>query len=443
MATRTSLISPGNYGTLEFEAFTLPDGRVPNPPPPGEKDTRKLTQFVTFTRDVVDYGKHQTMQLHSRNNKAIWEPKVVSGLGYTIKAQDSSAKYPDVSRAPGMPRLLSIGLTDVVKPDIKTGNEFYSRVGVCYTNADGTYPPGDFEIKRGYRSWGGNGVDPNDADLRKLFIYLNLAYPDTPDPVNEGQKCFNLASQTPSILNDVLDGKVTGCPATGIYSQGGGRGCAFGGTPDKSRNGLPVCSFQPTTLKKANSLAELTKPTTGKPVAFDKWFYDQSTGMRFFYVVQDRPNAKGTSPLGNCTGGATDPSCPDPNAATQPENYYTCPPEGCVSYNVRLAATTPYTPGASKCGGSADSTAIYTLKPEYTQPAPTGVNKLVFLVPPGSPAPPPPPSNLVQPTNLQTVENVDVVTAFPHRKAQAGGKDAHVICPVTAPPPSFNALTAR
>ncbi|MEO8136339.1 MAG: G8 domain-containing protein, partial [Betaproteobacteria bacterium] len=97
----TSLISPANYGTLEFEAFTLPDGRVPLPPPPGEKDTRKLTQFVTFTRDVLDYGKHQTMQLHSRNNQGIWEPKVVSGLGYTITAQDSAAKYPEASRAPG------------------------------------------------------------------------------------------------------------------------------------------------------------------------------------------------------------------------------------------------------------------------------------------------------------------------------------------------------
>ncbi len=62
----TSLISPANYGTLEFEAFTLPDGRVPLPPGPGDKDTRKLTQFVTFTRDVVDYGTHQSMQLHSQ-----------------------------------------------------------------------------------------------------------------------------------------------------------------------------------------------------------------------------------------------------------------------------------------------------------------------------------------------------------------------------------------
>ncbi len=231
----TSLISPANYGTLEFEAFTLPDGVVPPPPPPNVTDSRRLTQLVTITRDVVDYTKHQTMQLHSRNNQGIWEPKVVSGLGYTITAQNADDPiYDDVRRPPGMPRLVSIGLTDVVKPEIKKGNEFYTRVGVCYTNTDGTYPAGDFEIRRGYRSWGGNGVDPNDEDLRKLFIYLDLAYQD--------QRCFNLAAQTPAILND----PVKGCPATGIYAASDRSSCPNGGTLTMDRNNLPVCSFAPT-----------------------------------------------------------------------------------------------------------------------------------------------------------------------------------------------------
>ena len=137
----------------------------------------------------------------------------------------------------------------MVKPDIRKASVLL-RVGVCYTNKDGSYPTANFAIKRGYRSWGGNGVDPNDADLRKLFISLDLQYPDTQNPVTEGQQCFNLGAQNPQILNRTLDGSTLGCPATGLYARDNDRSdcSAFGGTPTFGRNHLPVCAFQPTTL---------------------------------------------------------------------------------------------------------------------------------------------------------------------------------------------------
>ena len=98
------------------------------------------------------------------------------------------------------------------------------------------------------------------------------------------------------------------------------------------------------------SLDKLTDPATGKPAAsaFDEYFYDTTSGMLFFYVMQDRPNAKGTSPLGSCKGDASDPSfCPKPNAAADKdkESYYACPPEGCVTYTV-LLNDMAYDPGA-------------------------------------------------------------------------------------------------
>jgi hypothetical protein len=91
----------------------------------------------------------------------------------------------------------------------------------------------------------------------------------------------------------------------------------------------------------------------GKPV-LDKYYYDEKTGMLFFNVIQDFPNPTGTnsagavatSPLGSCTGGANDPSCPD---AKHFESYYACPAQGCVDYGVVLNDDS-YTPGPSGCG---------------------------------------------------------------------------------------------
>lgn len=391
----TSLISPGNMGTLEFEAFTLPNGVVPSPPPPDQPDTNKLTQFVTFTKDTKDYGVHQTMTLHSRNNQGIWEPKVTSGLGYTVTAK-ASPSFPNARPLAGFPRLISVGVVDVVKPRISKTNPFYTRVGVCYTNVDGSHPDGDFLIKRGYRSWGGNGTEINgDKQMLKLFNYLDLRY--------KGQRCFNLAAQNPQILND----EAVGCPANGIISVPDTRTCPEGSDPGKDVNNLDVCAYRVTTLAKAASWAAF-QPVNGVPP--DTYFYDKVTGMLFFYVKQDRPNAKGTSPLGSCTNGATDPACPNPNDATFPEHYYTCPPEGCITYTVKLPASVPYNPGPSACVSS-DPTAIYTYNNGiYEQAKPTGVNQLAY-----KPAP-----NGVTPDGVVVPIVVTNPLGFPHSEAGFG-----------------------
>lgn len=84
-----------------------------------------------------------------------------------------------------------------------------------------------------------------------------------------------------------------------------------------------------------------------------KYFYDSTIGVLFFYVVQDALNAVGPSPLGSCcddTKGEcktlNDLACPD---FKQGESYYSCPPQGCITYTVRLDDST-YQPGPSKCG---------------------------------------------------------------------------------------------
>ena len=63
-----------------------------------------------------------------------------------------------------------------------------------------------------------------------------------------------------------------------------------------------------------------------------KYYYDPKTGMLFFDVVQDLPNAVGPSPLGSCG-----PNTPNPSECPQaPESYYACPAPGCEVAIVRL-----------------------------------------------------------------------------------------------------------
>jgi hypothetical protein len=113
--------------------------------------------------------------------------------------------------------------------------------------------------------------------------------------------------------------------------------------PSKSSSGSPV-----TTLSKADLYSDLT--ADGKPNGtpnLDKYFYDKTNGWLFLWVAQTEANAKGPSPLGNCTGAASDPDfCP---GKTTGESYYVCPAQGCPSYRIVLNDE-KYTPGASNCG---------------------------------------------------------------------------------------------
>jgi len=67
----------------------------------------------------------------------------------------------------------------------------------------------------------------------------------------------------------------------------------------------------------AGSITDLTPGGVPDP---SKYYYDPATGMLFFYVVQDLPNAVGPSPLGRASEHAE--SVRVPNAL---ESYYACP----------------------------------------------------------------------------------------------------------------------
>ncbi len=347
----TSAMVAGGIGSLEIESL-FPKCNTHLAPPngcntsPDAQPTYDYTQLITITKDSVEFPTlktnfHPSMSLHGRNGLGAWEPKVTSGYGYTIGA--SPYTFPvtggRVTDA-GIPPHLQVSLVDVIKPDIGDSNPFYVRVGICYSNKDGTHPQDatKFTIKQGYKSWGGSAFEPTDTELQKFF--------------NNLPTCFNLDGQNPAT-------NVAGCPVQGI-------------TPDTipcvgdSTDVSGQCVYPTRTLTQAATIGDLL--TAGKPdLANPKYFYDPSTGMLLFYVAQVRPNAEGPSPLGQCTGDpGTDPwFCPV--KTSQIHSYYVCPPEGCQTYTVDLSDNS-YAPGTSSCSPY----------PTYTQSEPAGQDTLVY-----------------------------------------------------------------
>ena len=101
----------------------------------------------------------------------------------------------------------------------------------------------------------------------------------------------------------------------------------------------------------------------------------------------------GPSPLGSCCDktkfacdpAKNDPVCPDFNNpdVNQRESYYPCPPQGCITYTVRLDDST-WKPGPSKCGDSQDNFDIYKYSGGiFEQQPPADENKLAYVVPQG------------------------------------------------------------
>jgi hypothetical protein len=349
----TSLISPGSMATLEFSALW------PNPKPTGPQD-----QWLTFTRDDTDdFGMHKSMTLGGRNGNGVWEPKVASGYGYTVSAGPGAPPGRPVLGS-GIPKVIDVGVIDVVKPNISPENPFYIRLGICYTDQNGQHPPdGLLTIRRGYKSYGGGNVNPNsDPELHRYWNQLVSRYGADPG----GEFCHNLDHQNPQNLAPSTYGFSGGCPAHGITAVPAG-GCPAGSTVGKDRQDRAACIYPPTEMTAVTSEAGVAglQDADGAP-RLDKFFYDQNSGMLFFYVAQETPNAFGPAPLGSCRGLPGGPLAAD-DGDCQPESYYGCPAQGCLVYIVELDDDS-YIPGPSTC-------APY---PSYAQPAPEDVLQLVY-----------------------------------------------------------------
>jgi hypothetical protein len=326
----TSAMVPSALGQLEFEQLY-----PPIPPPfndPGLNDPlgRQHTELLTFKKNSPDFTDlagvehHGPMPLRSRNGLGDWEPKVTSGYGYTVTADNyqdpgqSCQKVPaqnKVPKPPGIASIVDLTLTDIVNARrIDPDHPFYVQLGICFTNNDpaGTHPADMFTISKGFRSYGGGQVvnPPNDSLAKYWGGFL---------PCNLLDSQMAVAAGDPNVMP-------TTCPA-------------------ESAKGTKVVKL----AESKTGIGELT--TDGKlngPPVLNKYWYDKTNGWLFLWVAQTEPNAKGPSPLGNCTGdAATDPYfCP---SNTTKDSYYVCPAEGCPTYRIALSDPS-YVPGPSNCG---------------------------------------------------------------------------------------------
>ncbi len=353
----TALMSPSSMATLELQMLYPPDSSNPDPP-------FLHKQAITFTKDAVDFSTHDTMTLTSRNALGVWEPKVTSGLSYTVTAAIDQQSQGTLA---GINKIIELGIVDAYKPSISTTNPFYVRIGICYQSKNGKpASASSFTITRGYHSYGGGVVGPNfvDPELRAYYNNLNNTYVDK--SMNH-QDCNNLVG------NNLLNGNIPinlqcpstppfpqgcpvqvqvgvppktqnfiGCPANGITLVA--NGCPANTTMDTDMYGQKVCVYPISTLTAATSLSDITN-TDGTYKNLDKYYYDSSTGWLFLYIAQQDPNPDGPSPLANCKDMSPDPSCPN-NA--NGEAYYVCPAEGCTDYVITVTDSN-YMPGPSMC----------------------------------------------------------------------------------------------
>ncbi|MGH8337338.1 MAG: hypothetical protein ACRETL_11085, partial [Gammaproteobacteria bacterium] len=334
-------MSPGSMGTLEFSTLypyvldsnqKIPAGKYPGIP-------TSHWQFMTFTRnDASSNGKGGTflpsMQLTSRAGRGLWEPKVTSGYGYTVAVAPikKSGQYPESSGKSGIANWIDVGMADIVDPNISASHPFFVRLGICYSNTNGTHPqdPTKFLIKRGYKSFTGGLVEPSNADL------LNYWSGNLP--------CNNIDVNNPNNIPYEGNESNPACPSTG---PGG----------DSS----PGPAYY--TMSSQDNISALTNQD-GTP-NLKNFFYDTATGMLYLNVAQEEPNPVGPSPTGSCNADGTgDPSCPDLAAN---ETYYACPKNGCIVYTI-AETDKNYRPGKSTC----------TPDVAYGITSPSGANQLVL-----------------------------------------------------------------
>ena len=330
----TSLISPFDYATLETSVLTCTD--FPNDAEPGpclNPDT------ITFVKDQVDYGMHQSMTLSGRNGNGVYEPKVVDGWGYTLHKSKQ-----------GFPKFFSLGYTDANTENIKT-NPFNIRVGICLKTESGSIPAADtcvddpenctpnFTVQRGYKSYGG----PNNNELTLTDFWNNLP------------QCHNLDNQTfkappPNNFKTNIPNpteNILGCPSAGY----------------------PAEEFPITPLAATDDISK---------VDATHYYYDSVQGLLFFQVIQDVPNAIGPSPLGSCEEDSPEP-CP---STSEGETFYSCPAEGCILYTVTVNSGDYAPQGATNCmpyGGSGPVNG----ESGYTQAYPEDTDRLAYVVPDG------------------------------------------------------------
>ncbi len=337
----TALMSPQDYATLEFSMQS--PGAAPttgNATCPGNPALQNCNN-LTFAKDQLDFAglagqqtdgiagsgvqplvncpsNHSCINLVGRNQTGVYEPKVISGLGYTVTSTQA-----------GIKPLIDVTFTDAaVAGGITAQNPFGIRLSICYKSANGA-PAGaaSFQVTTGLKSLGQPFPDTSLPDLAGFWNTL---------------MCNGLDLVNPSYVTD-----------------------CFAAPPNQTLTALDPTNSLPL----ATALAQLDA---------SHYYYNPTTGFLTFIVQQTSSNGAapstklplggGPSPLASCGASNSDP-CPD---AVNGESFYSCPEGGCPLYTVDVTDGA-YQPGTSTC------TPYGVTGQDYTAPWPANLNQLAYL----------------------------------------------------------------
>jgi hypothetical protein len=372
---QTAMMSAGSYATLEVTDLK---GNLR-----GDVLGFLNDDLVTLTKDEIDYPDvklndqttyewgphagtpvtqrcaigHGCMILTGRNQQGVYEPKVESGLGYTLASANGFSGFINATSGnmPASP-YISIGFTDAVLPVDSEGTRspFTIRMGVCFEDMHGHHPAGlsSFQVLQGRKSYGSPTGNP--STLTADWIDLSKANQSGLRPLSRycGQ-LDNTYFGAGNVHYPNIDPNA-GCPAaepSGTGEPGQGSVITLTGVQINSPSDMPA-TLDPT-----------------------KFYYDASTGMLYLQIDQTEMNAQGESPIGSCAKVPKDPACPTD------EHFYPCPKNGCSLYTIRVTDGSYTADSASGCMPYNADTGATVYHPGVWDAYPTGLDTLAYIVP--------------------------------------------------------------
>ena len=203
-----------------------------------------------------------------------------AALGYTVahrgqhRARNSCG---EAASGAGMPAMVRVGFTDAVKSD--DGSKAVLRAAGHLLHRPEQRPSagGTFIIRRGYKSWGGNGVSYNNPALQSYFNFLSTTG-------CRSENCFNLDHQNPDNI-----GKGDWLPRTKASRRSRPTACARHLQCSRMQSsGRPVCAYPKRQTWPGGQHGRNHQPGRHRPRASTSTSSTATTGMLFFYVCRTR-----------------------------------------------------------------------------------------------------------------------------------------------------------
>ena len=334
----TSLMSPHKYATLNIES-------VSNPPYGGGSGTTPCPSSVSTTnppytptcfrmavqRDMPAYGDtvYPILFLNGRGQNSIYEPFVMDRMGYTVYGLQGAEHNPPYTATALQDRLL-FSYTD--PPVHKAGDYFVNRIAVYQP----VTTPANITVYRIRRQWGGQPYGSFPPDFQP------------PVPSSCDHTFFDRQAEKETKWADCLK---------------------RGKNPDSGRK-IQAATGQTLADQWANfeqpykTLMAISNPTSQDIQNFisgQTFYYDTTSNLLYFYMIEDKPVQKQYSPYGTCNAAqysnyvaqiqgiksfsdpnsvqaALDASCLVSGGTPQPSDLFVCNEIGCAAYLVDFSA---------------------------------------------------------------------------------------------------------